>query len=579
MVNESCIFHFKNPNGKDFFLSEDEIKIILGVVGERKLKTKGITLEIDQELYTEFETIIESKEGVIVENIIIDIISGFHPSALDNIFNLLYTAISGNHNQLHSIVIVGASSSITNLRSLFDFLGPHCRNNKIGLISINKGNVLEIFELGNLPTSLTFPELKSLHVQSYEIIPTIDTFDIAFIKSNLEYFTKFLYGHFHIKYSNVDFHTNGVLSISKCLDNESFILNFKNYIRSFFNTEKIKILTICIEESGIDDLAKRLESDDIEVFNPNEKYLNESFNLLVFSDFLSANNKANEIIPFIREKYKINRVKSLGISKYKNYSPIDEDCLIDCDFSEFNSLKKDCSYCNHDSIAITGANFTNFRKSILEFDTFSFWEFIKMSSAYYSIEHYPSKRTLNHFDFRIICEGLFRKHSYSIVNRLINLANKNGVFSSWIHKTLYTTDQELSPLINDFADILDIKDKYRIEIKREFIDAISADNPGEKVEDLFLNMRTKLGHEVKEWNLKNNVIIIDQAAHNFKTLSALGSICKKYNLTLLSIALFINRADPISTRLFIENFHLLSLYSWPVRPNKFNVCFCKKPDA
>jgi hypothetical protein len=425
---------------------------------------------------------------------------------------------------------------------------------------------------------LQIPKVPALSFQLIDPVTGTDQFNLESIINCLEKNTKFLYGHFHIKFKNIDFHSNGILSIEKCLDTENFIPNFRNYIKSFFDNEKLKILTLCIKESGIDELVKSIANNDIELFNQDEQNKTDSFNLLILTDFLSGSYKIDGIIRNLKRKCSIKTIKIIGISKFKDFVPVNQEWLIESDFSEYNLSNQKCSYCNHDSIALDGTSFNEFRKSISEFDTYSFWELIKISSSHFSIEHYPSKRTLNHFDFRIICEGIFKKYSYTIANRLINLADKKGVFPLWFHKILFTNDKELLPLISDFLEILDIKNEYKIEINREFIDAISADNPGEKIEELFLKLNNDYLKD-KEWKFKNNVLIIDQAAHNFKTLSALGSICKKYNLTLLSIALFINRADPISTNIFVRNFHLLSLYDWPVRPTKFNVCFCKNPES
>ncbi len=577
MTNESCIFRFKNPNGKNSFIPEDEILPILYIVDSKKLKRKGIDLEIDKDLYEEFKTVIDNNGEFVVENIVIDIYNNFSPSALDKLFNFLFVVIRQNYKYLNSIIILGYSSRIINLQSVSTFLLEFCKENKIVLLAINKANKIEVLEKGNLQTNLQFPILPFLEVHSSDAILNKNTFDLEFIKKIILENIRYLYGHFHIEFSDIDFHSNGVLSIIKCLEIENFLPNFKNYIKSFFDGDKIAILPICIAESGVEELAKYILSEEIELFNPKQRKQSKDIsNLLILTDFLSASYKIDSLIKKLKKNYSINKIKVLGISKFKNYIPNNKDWLIESDFSEFNAKKQECAYCNHDSIILTSSNFNCIRKSIFEFDTYTFWEFVKLSPAYYSIEHYPSSRTLNHFDFRIICEGLFEKYSYTIANRLINLAKKEGVFSSWIHKALYTTDKELAPLIRDFLEILKIKKEFKIEIERGFLGSISADNPGDQVEDLFEKLKANLGEDLKEWESKNNVLIIDQAAHNFKTLSALNSICKKYNLTLLSIALFINRADPISTRMFIDDFHLLSLYDWPVRPTKFNVCFCKK---
>jgi len=576
MTSENFIFHFKNLNERNSFIPTTEIIPVLHAIDLLKLESNNKDIEIGKDLYDKLKVVIVNDGKFNIENIVIDINSGFSPSSLDRLFNYLYIIIKDIDKYPNSIIILGYPNSILNLQSISKILLPFCMESKITLLAINKGNEREILEKGNLDEDSYFPILPSLKVPSLNVKTKTEAFDIDFIKKVFQNNTRFLYSHFHIKFGNVDFHSNGVLSIQKCLEVENFIINFKNYIKSFFDNEKLIILPICINECGIEELIQYILNDDIELFYGNQNEFKEDINLLILTDFLSSSYKIDTLIKHLKSKNSIKKIKVLGISKFRNYSSTSYDWLIESDFSEFKEHA--CSYCNHDSVALTGSNFNYFRTSILAFDTYSFWEFIKFSPVYYSIEHYPSTRTLNHFDFRIICEGLFEKYSYTIANRLVNLAKSKGIFPVWIHKMLYTTDKELAPLINDFLEVLKIKHEYKIEIDRTFIKTISPDNPGEDVENLFLRIKSDLDSDSKEWESKNNVCIIDQAAHNFKTLSALGAVCKKYNLTAIAIALFLNRADTTSTKMFINDFnlHILSLYDWPVKPAKFNVCFCQK---
>ncbi|HKR05315.1 MAG TPA: hypothetical protein VJY62_11840, partial [Bacteroidia bacterium] len=305
-------------------------------------------------------------------------------------------------------------------------------------------------------------------------------------------------------------------------------------------------------------------------------------NLIILVDFLCNAYDFNSLIKKLNKKFIFGDIKIVAISKFKNYTPaksLKYKYFVECDFSEFGVTKNKCTYCFYDSVPISGNSFSHFTHSSSIFDSYSFWEFIKLTDSSYTLEHYKSKRTRNHFDFRIVCDKIFEKYSYTLAVRLVNLANENNIKPSWINKILFTNDSELKPLINELSSLLKISEENKIEIARESIYTVSADNPGEAIQDLFMRHKDNFKDDkqkIEDWNKSNNVIIVDQAVHNFRTLSALTSVCSHYKFTVLLISLFINRTDSISSANFKKNkFHLLSLYDWPVKSTRFDLCFCR----
>src|SRR5207249_1708258 len=63
--------------------------------------------------------------------------------------------------------------------------------------------------------------------------------------------------------------------------------------------------------------------------------------------------------------------------------------------------------------------------------------------------------------------------------------------------------------------------------------------------------------------LHQNVVIIDQAAHHFKTLSALQSVCEHLDSTILAFAVIVDRTEQEDILgEYLHNSYYLSLYSW-----------------
>ena len=72
-----------------------------------------------------------------------------------------------------------------------------------------------------------------------------------------------------------------------------------------------------------------------------------------------------------------------------------------------------------------------------------------------------------------------------------------------------------------------------------------------------------------------NVLIVDQAAHHFRTLSALRSVCEYFDCVVLAFAAFVDRTDrDIKMGEYLHDSHYVALYSWPCLPRLAYECQC-----
>ena len=74
---------------------------------------------------------------------------------------------------------------------------------------------------------------------------------------------------------------------------------------------------------------------------------------------------------------------------------------------------------------------------------------------------------------------------------------------------------------------------------------------------------------------RQNVVIIDQAAHHFRTFSSLRNVCEHYGATILAFAVFVDRSpSQISWGDHFYDSHYIPLYSWPCAPRRDYECLC-----
>ena len=204
------------------------------------------------------------------------------------------------------------------------------------------------------------------------------------------------------------------------------------------------------------------------------------------------------------------------------------------------------------------------------FDSFSFWNLVASDDKFYSVGHWPSPTTKYHYQFRVRTLPLFTVHSHGLALRLRNLLNNKGIFAPWVHRIVCLDEEESNLLAAALARTLNLQArKPVIAIPRDKFRFIA----GKQVDQQFVRwFETKYRRSSL---LDKNVIIVDQAAHHFKTLSALKSICQRFGATVLSFAVFLDRtAQGFELVEYLPSTHYVRLYSWPSGPKMAYECEC-----
>jgi hypothetical protein len=211
------------------------------------------------------------------------------------------------------------------------------------------------------------------------------------------------------------------------------------------------------------------------------------------------------------------------------------------------------------------------RLGALRNDSYVFWEMIRDVSGSTDASHWSSDRTHYHYQGRIMCEALFRQFGYSIAQRLANEMRKEHLRPAWIDAVVCPDETEAELLAIRLIEVLDRRQIRLVKIPRAMFQRVA----GQMIpDDLKAELRNRYGANLDSI-FRRNVVIVDQAVHQFGTFSALEGVCSWLECKVLAYVSFLDRT---STQFQLED-HLsnaayLSLYKWSWPPSFAPECPC-----
>jgi hypoxanthine-guanine phosphoribosyltransferase len=230
-----------------------------------------------------------------------------------------------------------------------------------------------------------------------------------------------------------------------------------------------------------------------------------------------------------------------------------------------------CPYCTQGVAVVPVCDFDTASRSLGVFDPFTFWRLVGEEKAFSAVGHWGSDRTPNHYYFRIVTKPLFTRYTTALALRLRNVLQERGILPQWVRKLVCTEGEESYILSSALAQVLGLSSRDVIKIPREYFKGIT----GRDVDrELVKRLESAYGAE----NLRSkNVLIVDQAAHHFRTFSALRSVCEYFDCTVLGFLVFVDRTtSQIPLGEYLSHSHYVALYSWPCPANRDFECACVK---
>ena len=439
---------------------------------------------------------------------------------------------------------------------------PICDQKKIGLILLSDDPDFKplIICKGTLPPISKLPRLQAPPKDAEQNLSSEEI-------SNL---FQIVFGHFQVQYDNKISHVSNIASVKKLAQNTVFLKQLSRDLTELLDTDNFKIFHYGISAGGMDELAFNLVQGDADRLGEWDKIKkNETFALLY--DFISPVYDIHENIRKLK-KYDPKKIIVAGIANCKD-APTFEDIpklfYLKTNFESCFNHDKTCRFCQNDVPLVEGEYFDSLVRNIYEFEPFTFWEFIAQDKRFYEVGHWRSDRTPNHYYFRIIAEPIFKQYGLGISLRLRNIFERENIIPSWVKKIVCTEGEESFTLSLNLAEVLGLSPDDVVRIPRRYISSIAGRQLGKEL----------LGFMNSTYDEKTirhqNVIIVDQAAHHFKTLSALKCICEYYDCTILAFAVFIDRVgSAFSLGEYLPDSHYYSLYSWPMPPRRAHECPC-----
>ncbi|MBI4548311.1 MAG: hypothetical protein HY707_10045 [Ignavibacteriae bacterium] len=453
---------------------------------------------------------------------------------------------------------------------LRDRLIPRCKKNDVGLILLSddqsaKPLVLcqgKLPQLGDLPT-LQPPVLVTQPGESGEVL-TADQIAAEF---------QILFGHFEVELKGKAYHLPAIASTKKLAKNMIFLQQLRNDISRKLGNTTFSIYPFGIPGGGLNELSSALVKGNTErILDETKIEKHDGSAMIILCDFLAPTYPLEEVI----RKARIKRTHELaigGIASYQNRPNIEGIESFTYLETNYEAISVDnlsnCKFCQQHIAPIKGDHFDIFARGIKQFDTFTFWEFIAQRDEFFSAGHWKSPITPNHYLFLIKADPIFRRHGYDLSLRLRNILDSKNI-RPWIKKIVCTEAEASTNLSKELCEVLGLQQKDVIQIPRRFFSTIAG-------KQLDTDLQTYINSQHGIDNLKRqNVIIVDQAAHHFKTMSSLRYICEFFECTVLAFAVFVDRTDvAFSLGEYLHDSHYIALYSWPVPPRRVHECQCK----
>jgi len=451
-------------------------------------------------------------------------------------------------------------------------LTPICKENKIVLILSSDDPRFSpiVISRGRLPSALKLSPLLTTERYSQKS----ETRDEVLSEDRIASLFQIIYGHFEVNVKDKIYHVSAIASVKKLAHNQIFLRQLNNDIFKKLGDENFRIFTFGINGGGMDELAFKLVEGQVErLWDESKLDVKDDRPVALITDFLSQRYPIEHTINQFK-KTSASAIVVVCIAKCLDAPALDGTpsiSYIDTNYTsaDTNALKNDCKFCKQGVQPIKGDYFDESIRNIYEFDAFTFWEFIAQNSTYHKVGHWPSNRTSNHYLFRILTKPIFKHHGFGLALRLRNILDSKNIVPTWIKKIVCTEGEESYILSLNLAEILGLRPKDVVRIPRKYFSSIAGKQIGEGLVEYLESM---YGEDTLK---QRNVIIVDQAAHHFKTLSALKNICEYYDCTVLAFAVFIDRADPaLSLGEYLPESLYIALYSWPVPPRRSYECPC-----
>jgi hypothetical protein len=373
-----------------------------------------------------------------------------------------------------------------------------------------------------------------------------------------------IYGHFELP--SIGRHSSALIATSKLLANDRAIIYLRGLLIEKLGDE-FSLLTRELNDGGLTQLAVALaDTEDATVTLPIDlkRLSTKACGILV--DCLTDPDVATKVVGEARSRG-AERVFVLALTKMKDVAADDAHALVELPRVASTFDPASCDYCRH-HVLVTNADIGDFSGALREFDPFSFWRLVAADRRYYTIGHWPSPVTSYHYLFRVLFDPILPLFGFGFGVRLRNALAAAGLFPSWIEVIVAPGDITSAQLAADVARAFRLDARDVITMPRAALAQIT----GRHINDGFF---ATVPADLEKRLQGRNVLIVDQAAHHFKTLRALHTACEHFGAKVLAFSVILNRVTTGDFSDALPNAHFVRLYDWPVPPLRSAECRCE----
>lgn len=394
----------------------------------------------------------------------------------------------------------------------------------------------------------------------------------AFTERKIRNGLDILFGHFELSSGDHKKHVSALISVERLLSDDEFLQFVLSDLQSILHKEDFYVVPFGIQGGYMEKFALALVNNETSRVTrfPDLRNLSGK-SVVLLCDVLS---QAYPLREHIEECVKCGtgRVITLGFAKYASFSMdggVDTKCYVDLDYVEYESDPLVCPLCIQGAKLLSGEYFARFAEQVGEFDSYTFWELISDVRGGFTNGHWPSDRTGYHYLHRIRALPIIKKHGYTLAYRIRNMLVRAGILPGFIDKILCPEEPEPTTLAEPTARCLGLDNDSIVAIPRKYFRAITARDIPDELSSLIAE---RFGQDVLQ---RRNVLILDQAAHHFGTLAALGHLATFFDAKILAFAVLVNRLDPaIEVGDWLPQSHYVALYRFPWPPFKGDECPC-----
>ena len=449
-------------------------------------------------------------------------------------------------------------------------LCPLCEHRKIGLVVLSDrpDHSPTLLCQSSPPMSAPLPGLEARYEERAEESVTPDGLSADEIRA----MTGVLFGHFVLRSGEQTYHLPALASIRKLAQNAAFVRQLHGDIMARLRDPRYAVLPLGIPLGGVRELAVGLAAgaSDRLLVPAAAGVQHDTQSVVILCDMVGPMYALESTVRDLMNGG-FRDILIAGVARFRNAprpGVAGAHSYFELPFDVAAMPEGECRYCNQGVPQLEAEDFDGFARGIGPFDPLTFWQFVGQDERFYSVGHWASDRTPNHYLFRVLTEPIFRTWGYDLALRIRNALRANGVIPGWVQRIVIPDDPEAGLLASALADALNLRREDIIAVPRDALRSVAGPGIGEEG---LRALKSCGGERLQD----SNALIVDQAAHHFKTLSALRAICDLYNTTILGFAVFLDRTDyAFSKGEYLHDCHYISLYSWPCSPRRAHECPC-----